>query len=134
MHTPPRLGEALQPRGHVDPGPEESPVLCPDLAQVNADPELHPAVLGQQLVAPAERVLHLHRAVHGPHSARELGQEVVPGEVDQPPPLLAELKLHLSAVGRHGADGGGFVLRHQARVADHVGREDRGEPALKRVG
>ncbi len=76
-------------------------------------------------------LLDLHGASGRVNRAPELGQEIIPREVDQPPAVLADVELDLLPVRRHGADRAGLVLRHQPAVADHVGGEDRGELAFR---
>jgi hypothetical protein len=48
--------------------------------------------------------------------------------------VLADEQADLFPVVAEGVDGGRLVLGHQAAVADHVGREDRGEPAFDAFG
>src|SRR4051794_16368243 len=52
-------------------------------------------------------------------------------EVDEPPamPLQDRLDQLLAQLPEAG-EGAGLVLLHQARIADHVRRQDRGEAAL----
>ncbi len=98
---------------------------------MQADAELQLPLGGQVGVQGGDQALDLDGALQRLHGAAELGQEVVAREVVEATPVLANVKLDLFAPCRHRPDGGVLVLGHEARVANHVGRQDRGEVALR---
>src|SRR3712207_2686587 len=62
---------------------------------------------------------------------RELDERAVAHEFDDPPRVAGEDGLDdLSAQYLEALEGAGLVALDQARVADHVRREDGGEPAI----
>jgi hypothetical protein len=75
------VGEALQPRRDVDPITVDLIALDNHVAEVDADPELHPALRWQLRVLSFERGLNIHRAIHRLDHAGELGQNAVAGRV-----------------------------------------------------
>ena len=110
------LGEPLQPGRDVDPGAVDLAPVNQDLAQVQADPELHPLFRGDVGVGFFQPGLDLHGAVQAVPDRGEFGQDVVAGRVHHPAPEL----LHgpgddLPGVG-DGAEGGLLVLAHEPGV------------------
>ena len=127
------VGELLQARRDVDAVAVQPLPLDRDVAQVDADAELHPPLGRQVGVASLQHLLDLDGRAHGAQSCRELRQEGVPGEIDEPPCALLHEQLDLLAVGGDGVDGRVRVRGDEARVAGHVRDQDRGESAFKAV-
>ena len=73
--------------------------------------------------------LDLDRCAHRVQRRRELRQQAVPSGVHHAPPVLAHQHRDRLAVVAERPDGGRLILRHEAAVADHVGRQDGGQPA-----
>jgi hypothetical protein len=74
--------------------------------------------------------LHLHCAAHGIHHARKLRQQAVAGVLHDAAPVLPDLRIDQFPEVRLQPFVRPLLIRpHQARVAGHIGGEDRGEAA-----
>ena len=128
---PAGLGQALQARREVDPVAVEVVALDDDVAEVDADPQLHPPRLGQRGVARLHRLLHLDRALHRVDDTGEFHQHAVAHQLHQPAVVLRKQGLHdLAALLPEQGERSGLVLAHEPAVADHVRGENRREAAL----
>ena len=128
---PARVGQRLDPGRHVDAVPEDVPVSDDDVPDVDPDAELDLTVPRGIGFALRHRALDVGRAFHGIDGAGEFGQQsvsrtlhdsaVVPfdGGIDQ-----------LGPQGLLARQGVSLVRLHEPGEADHVEREDRGEPAF----
>ena len=128
---PAGLGQALQARREVDPVAVEVIALDDDVAEIDADPQLHPPRLGQRGVARLRALLDLDRALHRVHHAGELDQHAVAHQLHQTTLIFGEQRLdHLAAPLSEHRKRSGLVLAHEPAVADDVGGENRGEAAF----
>src|SRR5262249_21702070 len=102
-----------------------------DVAEIDADPQLHAAVLGKRGVARLHALLHLDGALHGVDDAGEFDQHAVAHQLDETAAVFCEQRLeHLPApLAKHGPRPG-LVLAHEPAVADHVGGQNGGEAAF----
>ena len=124
------LGQAFQPGGDVDPVAVDVLALDDHVADVDADPEPDALGRGQVQLAPGHALLDRHRAGHRLDDGSELAQGAVARQVDDPAAVLGDERLdELLAVCLEALERALLVLPHQPRVADHVGRQDGGEPA-----
>src|ERR1700730_13825335 len=65
-----------------------------------------------------------------PHTAADLHQHAVAGIFDNAAVMFADLRVQQLAAMRHEAPVRALFIRpHQARVADHVGAQNRGKAA-----
>ena len=80
-----------------------------DITQVDADAELHAARLGHLLVARRHDGLDLDRALGRVDHARELGQDAVPGGVDDAAAVAADQGQDRRLVPLEVADRRGLV-------------------------
>jgi hypothetical protein len=79
---------------------------------------------------PAHSPLHLDRTTHRIDHALELRQEAVAGVLDDPAPVLRDLRIdQLAEVALEPLVCPFFIHSHQARVARHISGEDSGEAA-----
>ena len=124
------LGQRLQAGGDVDAIAEEVVALDHHVAEVDADPELEPPVLGQLAISGCQLLLDLDRASRGFDGTRELGQHAVPGGADDPAVAAGDQRVHLLPVRVQGAERAFLVGRHETAVALHVGTEDGRELTL----
>src|SRR5437870_13513205 len=75
--------------------------------------------------------LHLGRTTQGVDDADELDQEAVAGGLDYAAVMTGDLRVdHLGAERLEPAEGPFLIGFDQARVAGHIGREDRREPTF----
>src|SRR6516162_7528683 len=126
-----RLGQDFETRRHVDTIAKDVAVLDDDVADIDADAELDPAVRRQRGVALDHCRLYLGRATQRVDDAGELDQEAIAGGLDDAPLMAGDPRIddfgaqHLQPGKRRFL--GGF---DQARIAGDIGREDRCEPAF----
>jgi hypothetical protein len=132
--SPRCLGQRLQASRDVDAVPIDALALGGHIAHVDADPEVHAALVGEARVERSEHPLGLDGAADRVEGGRKLGQQVVAGGVHDAPPVLSDAHRDVFAIVRQCADRGGLVLGHQPAVADHVSREDGGELAFNGFG
>ena len=83
-----RIGERLEARRDVHSVAVDAIALADDVAQMDADPELHATRLGLLRRLLLQLALHLHRAGQRRHYAGKLGQEIVADRIDHPPTVL----------------------------------------------
>ena len=122
---PARLRHAFEPRGDVDAVAVDIVAVDDDVADVDADAEDDPVVLGQPIVAERHAALHLDREQHRVDDAYELHQQPIAHQLDDAAAILQRLRLDQFAdMGLDGGDRAGLVPAHQAAVADHVGGQD----------
>ena len=82
-------------------------------------------------VASRHAALDLDRALHRVGDALELGQHPVAGGLDDAAPVLGDRRVdQLEPVGLQARERARLVGLHQPAVADHVGRQNRRQPAL----
>ena len=125
-----RLGQRLQAGGDVHAIAEQVIALDHHVAEVDADPELEPPVLGQLAISGCQLLLDLDRASCGFDGTRELGQHAVPGAADDPAVAAGDQRVHLLPIRIQGAERSFLISRHQTAVALHVGTEDGRELTL----
>src|SRR4029077_740615 len=125
-----RLGKLLEANGNVYSGAVEGVVLGNHVAQIDADAELHPFVLGDGNVALGNLVLDLDSAANGFDDARELGDEAVACAAEDATLMSGDRLLHHSTVHAQIGRGGLFVPLCKAAIALHIGSENRSKPTF----
>ena len=89
------------------------------------------SVVGHLRLALGHAPLDEHGAAHRVDNARELDEGAVAHELDDAALVLGDQGLdELSAVRLEAGEGAVLVPLHEPAVADHVGRQDGGEPPL----
>jgi hypothetical protein len=78
-----------------------------------------------------ELILGRHRALHGIHYTRKLGQQIVPRGVHDPTPVLFDEGKRDLLVSLKGFDGRGLVVTHQPAIACYISAEDRCQLAFQ---
>ena len=127
---PAGLRQPFEPRRHVHPIAEDVLPLGNHIAEVDPDPELDPLVRWGARVALGHPALHVHGAADGINDTRELSQEAVAGVLHHPAPMLCDLRVdELPEMPLEPFVRPLLIRPHQARVARHVGGEDRSEAA-----
>jgi len=128
--TPPGSAKASSRAATFTPVAENVLLLNDHIAEVDADAEPNPALLGHLGLAVGHPPLDLDRAAHGVDHARKFRQEPVAGVLYDPPSVLPDLGVdQLPEVRGEALVSALFVSTHQARVPRHVGGEDCGEAA-----
>jgi hypothetical protein len=92
------IGEALQPRRHVDAVAEDVVLLDHDVADMDADTELDTLVRRDGGIALGHAALHVDGAAHGGDDAGELDQHAIARRLDEPAVMLGDLGFEQ---GRH---------------------------------
>jgi hypothetical protein len=108
------LGQRLQASRNVDAVPVDPVALGGDVAHVDADPEVHAALIGETRVERPEHPLGLDGTADRVEGGRKLGQEVVAGGVHDAAAVLSDAHRDVFAIVRQRPDRGGLVLRHQS--------------------
>ncbi len=125
------LGQALQPRGHVDPVAVDVVAVDDDVADVDADAQADAPVLRHLGRPRAHAVLHVDGEGQRVDDAGELHQRPVAHQFDDAAVVLGDLRLdQLPPVRLQRRQRPGLVALHQPAVAGDVGGQNGGEPAL----
>ncbi|MGY3156261.1 hypothetical protein ACVW0V_005401 [Bradyrhizobium elkanii] len=125
------LGQRLQAGRDVDAVAEDVGTVNDHVAKIDADAKLHPARRRDVGVALRHPALNLGRAQHRIDDAMKFDQQAVAGGLDDAAAILGDGRIdQLDAMGFEARKGARLVSLHQAAIADHVGGEDRSEPAL----
>jgi hypothetical protein len=93
-----RLGEGFETGRYIDAIPENIPVLHHDVADIEADAELHAAVLRRGIVGLGQRILYLHGRVCGVEHAGELGEHAVAGGSSDAPSMPDDYLIDYAAL------------------------------------
>jgi hypothetical protein len=126
-----RLRQRLKPRRHVDAVAVDVVAVDNDVADVDPDPVVDPAVWGRSGIAPGHRTLDLNGRGDGVHGAGELDEDAVAGELDDATAIRRECGIDdLLAQGLDRAQRADFVRAHEPAVAGDVGGEDSRKPSF----
>jgi len=129
-----RRCEALQARGNVDPVAVHRAVgFFDDFAQMYADANAHAAIFGCRFSETGQLALHRDRCGHGPARRIEHGKDGVTRRVDDAPAVRLDVLTEHRPRGVERIHRRTLILRHEARIAAHVGGENRGQ-ALSEFG
>ena len=82
MQMPPGSARGLEPRRDIDPVAVGSGSVMDDVAEIDADPEQHPAVSGNVKIAFGHDLLNGDGALDRPHGARKLRYDPVACDID----------------------------------------------------
>ena len=101
------------------------------VAEIDADAEIDLLIVGQAGIARGHPALNFGSASHGIDDTGELDEQAVPHQLDDAALVLGDLGLdELGAMGTKAGERAFLVGAHEARVANDVRAEDRGESAL----
>src|ERR1700731_1498563 len=110
---------------------EDVVVLDDHVAEIDADAKLYPPRRRDVRVASRHPALDLRGAQHRVGDAVELDQHAVAGGLDDAAAVLRDSRIdQLDPMGLETRECPRLVDLHEPTVADHVGGEDRSEPAL----
>src|SRR5271169_1480388 len=125
------LADRFEAGRDIDAVPEYVVSVDDDVADIDANAQQERRSLGGWRAAPAQVALDADGAGDRVDRARELGEQAVAGGLDDASPVAGYSRI--DAVGPQGLEGAqraDLVFSHEAAVADHVGGQDRREPAL----
>jgi hypothetical protein len=101
------------------------------IAEIQADAQHQPPVVGQAPIGGLHGLLQLHRALDGSDRARELDQGAVAHQFDQAAAVLVDQRVEdVLARGLECRKRPRFVGAQEAAVADHIGNKNGCKPAL----
>ena len=124
------LGERFETRGDIDAVAENVVAFDDHVAKVDADAKLDASIVWLVGIAANHSALDFGGATHRVHDTPEFREKTVAGVFDHTAPLLGDLRIdQLGEMRPHALVRALFVGAHQARVAGHIGGEDRGETA-----
>ncbi len=124
-----RLG--LQARRDIDAVAQDVVAVDDDVTQIDADPELD-RLLGPRLVEGRHGALDGDRTIDCVDGAGKFYQCPVAHFLDDPPAMGIHRRIEMLIPDLpHRRQRARFVHAYQPGIASDVGREDRGEPALR---
>src|SRR5271166_1773892 len=124
-----RLANALQPRGDIDAVAQNVLAVDQHVAETDADAVGDASGFGSAGVAFGHLLLHQNRAFDRRDDGRKFQQDPIAHRLDEPPAESANDRRRCLAMFPDRPRRPRLVLAHEARVADDVGGEDRGEAA-----
>ena len=127
---PAGLGESFQACGDIDAIAKDVVTIGDHVAKIDADAQPDPLFVWQSRLAVEHPALHLGGAAYRVDDARKFREQTVAGRLDDPAPVLGDLRIdQLPAVRLEAFERALLVGAHQARIARHIGGEDRGKTA-----
>ena len=130
MQNPAGLGERFQPRRDVDTVAEDVVVLGDHVAEVDANAKSDAPLLGDHALAVDHPTLHLGGAAHRVDHAGKFRQQAVAGGFYGTALVRPDLGIDQLREMRSETLMRAFLVRsHEARIACHIGGEDRGQTA-----
>jgi hypothetical protein len=124
-------GQSLEAGGDVDAVAVDVVVLDDHVTEVDADAERDPLAVRHPVIALGHGALNLDRALDSVDHARELDQRAVAHQLYRAAAARCDRRLEqLAAVGFQAGERTGLVRAHEARVAGHIGGEDRRKSAV----
>jgi len=127
-----RFGHGLDARRDIDAITQEVLALDDDVPKIHANAEPHALILGQMLVAGADRRLDFGRAADRFHCAREFGQDRIAGSIENAAPMLREKSVKDFPVPSQDLHRSLLVLAHHPAVSRHISHHDRCQATLQR--
>jgi hypothetical protein len=124
-----RIANPFEARGDVDPVAQDVLAVDENVAEIDADAIENASGLGNRFVALGHHLLDEDGAFDRGDNGRKFEQHAVPGRLDEPSAEAAHNSGRRLAPLADDLRRPGLVLAHEARIADDVGGEDRGETA-----
>jgi hypothetical protein len=127
---PAGLGQGFEACRDIDAVAVDVAPVPDDVAEIDAHAEPDAALFGHLGLAVGHAALDFHSAPDGIHHALEVRQEAVAGVLDHAATMLGDLRFDQLLKVRFQPLVRPLLVRpHEARIARHVGGEDRGETA-----
>ena len=124
---PPRLCKSLQAGRDVYPIPKKIVALNDDVADVDADAEMH-LLNGRSIrILLAYGVLNFDCAFHGIHGTGEIGKHAIASRVEDPTAMRGDQVIDDDPVCCEVAKSADLISPHQEAVRLDIGCEDRRE-------
>jgi hypothetical protein len=123
-------GQPLQPHRDVDAVAVNVAAVGDHVAEIEPDAKPQPALFGEIEIAVGHGALDLGGTAHRIDDTLKFRKHTVAGGLDDPSAVLADLRIDPFDEMRLEALVGAFLIgAHQARIAHHIGGEDRGKTA-----
>jgi hypothetical protein len=123
------LADAFEPRCDVDAVAENVVALDQHVAEIDADAVDDALIIGGPGVALDHQLLDRNRAFDGGDDGGKLQQEAIADDPDDAPAVTRHDRPRRLAMLANAKRRPRLILAHQARVADDIDGEDRGEAA-----
>jgi hypothetical protein len=128
------LRQSLQARRHIHAVAEDVPPIEDDVANIDADPELDAFLIWHLSITLGHPALDIKSAAHCVYYAAKLGQQPVPGVLDDPTTVFRNLRIDKNAkMGLKLDMRALFVHTGKAAVASHIGCQYGSKPAFDAV-
>ena len=125
-----RIGERLEPRRDIDAVAIDVVAVDDDVAEIDADPQLDCRFAWRQY-ARSDSVLNVDSAFDRVDDARELNQRSVADQLDDAAITGSDRGIEEAfAKVLQCGERAGLVAGHQARIADHIGGQNRRQPPI----
>ncbi len=122
-----RLRHRLKPCRDVDAVTVDIIALDDDVAEVDADAQLDAAGFGGFRIRGGQGALDGGGALDGIDHAGKLNERAIAHELDDPAMEFFDRRIdHIPAADFEECQGAGFVLAHEAAIANHIGDKDGG--------
>jgi hypothetical protein len=113
-----RLGQAFETRRDIDAVAENVPILRDNLPDIDAYSELQAIIGKQRRIAFADNALDLARAIQRIDGALEIGEQAVPGSLDEVAAVFGDLGIyHLRLQHLYPRERSLFVEFHESRIS-----------------
>src|SRR6516164_8441531 len=130
-----RLGQSFQPCGDVNPVSKDVVFFDNYVAEVDANAEPDPPLLGHLRLAVDHPALDLGRTAHCVDDTAKFGEQAVAGVLHGPATVLFDLWVNeLTEMSFEAFVRALLVRAHQPRITRYVGGEDRGKAASRGHG
>ena len=121
------LSKSLKTCCYVDAVPKNVAVVDDDVADIDADAELDPAIFGNGGVSLGHGALDFHGAAHCIDRTCKLDQRAIACSLDNAAAMFGNLGIdEFASDGLEGCESAFLVNAHQAAVTSNIGREDGG--------
>jgi hypothetical protein len=126
------LDQALEPSSYVHAVAEDVIVLDHDVADIEADPEAHPATFRLAFVSLLKGSLNFDRTANRVEHAGEFGDHAIAGGVRDPASMLRDELVDDRPARRQRGHRRFFIAVHQPAVTLDIGGKDCRKPSFER--
>ncbi len=125
------LRQRFEASGYVDSIPQDVVIVDDDITEIDADAQYDALRVRESGVPPSHRLLQRDGASHRLHRTRELHQNAVAFDPDDPPSMSLDVRRHhVPQYALQTPPRADLVLTSKAAIADHVGKQDCFQSAL----
>ena len=125
-----RLRQSLEPGGDIDPVTENIVAVDDHVPEIDADPQLEPALRRDRIVDRTHGTLHLDGAVQRIDDARKICQQAVARGANDPSAMRRDQWVDSAAQLTEGTMGASLVLPHQTAETNYIRVQNGSKLAL----